>query len=503
MATVAELVTRAGLRSLTPDSAERVRLRPVEALYAIEPDTPVDAAAGSVAHAPSRCWSALTVPPRELAAVLASQRVLAVVVDGDDPNLPPEFVAGCRAHSLPLFVLPRAATFAQLTAALDAGAQSAASSSGGDGDVASIRRTLTDFDGQADTTSWLVLPGCVIGGTAPSDPAWALRVLGSTQVAPARRSTAATMCLSVAGPSRVLAIANPGRTALNAKRIELLGSELSAILRSIDAKRSARRGIESALIRELVEATSTAAALDPWAAALGLGVPKRVRALAVASPEEASDRDGQLTVALLDLAFQSGGSHSVGTHRGYAYALIEADPAGDDGDEFDSAVATLGELLRVQHGHRIAIGVSSTIVAGSDDLVRGLISARQLADRDARADASDSPALALPVPMAAALITEDPAKAGAMHRILLEPVIDYDRRRGTGYLTTLRTFLALDCQWNATATELGIHTNTLRYRLSRIEELTGRDLGALTDRVDYYVALCVHESAEREGRLPS
>jgi PucR family transcriptional regulator, purine catabolism regulatory protein len=34
-----------------------------------------------------------------------------------------------------------------------------------------------------------------------------------------------------------------------------------------------------------------------------------------------------------------------------------------------------------------------------------------------------------------------------------------------------------------------VHVNTLRHRLDRVEQLTGRDLGSMEDRVDLYIAL--------------
>ena len=34
-----------------------------------------------------------------------------------------------------------------------------------------------------------------------------------------------------------------------------------------------------------------------------------------------------------------------------------------------------------------------------------------------------------------------------------------------------------------------MHVNTVRYRIRRIEELTGRDLSCLNDQVDFYLAL--------------
>ena len=37
-----------------------------------------------------------------------------------------------------------------------------------------------------------------------------------------------------------------------------------------------------------------------------------------------------------------------------------------------------------------------------------------------------------------------------------------------------------------------VHINTVRYRIRRIEELTGRDLSSLGDQVDFFLALQIH-----------
>ncbi len=34
-----------------------------------------------------------------------------------------------------------------------------------------------------------------------------------------------------------------------------------------------------------------------------------------------------------------------------------------------------------------------------------------------------------------------------------------------------------------------VHVNTVRYRIRRVEELTGRDLSCLDDQVDFFLAL--------------
>jgi DNA-binding PucR family transcriptional regulator len=72
---------------------------------------------------------------------------------------------------------------------------------------------------------------------------------------------------------------------------------------------------------------------------------------------------------------------------------------------------------------------------------------------------------------------------------LLGPLADYDASRHAELLPTLREFLACDGSWSACAARMYVHVNTVRYRISRIEELTGRDLSALPDRVEFFLAL--------------
>ncbi|MFB4267601.1 PucR family transcriptional regulator [Nonomuraea sp. GTA35] len=72
---------------------------------------------------------------------------------------------------------------------------------------------------------------------------------------------------------------------------------------------------------------------------------------------------------------------------------------------------------------------------------------------------------------------------------LLGPVAEYDARHGSELLRTLDTFLETCGSWQRTADELYVHVNTLRYRMQRIEELTGRRMSSMRDRTDLYLAL--------------
>ena len=72
---------------------------------------------------------------------------------------------------------------------------------------------------------------------------------------------------------------------------------------------------------------------------------------------------------------------------------------------------------------------------------------------------------------------------------VLGRVLEYDAAHHAGLFETLRTFLAQSGSWKRTADELFLHVNTVRYRIARVEELTGRDLSRLEDQVDLLLAL--------------
>jgi PucR C-terminal helix-turn-helix domain/Purine catabolism regulatory protein-like family/GGDEF-like domain len=72
---------------------------------------------------------------------------------------------------------------------------------------------------------------------------------------------------------------------------------------------------------------------------------------------------------------------------------------------------------------------------------------------------------------------------------VLGPVLAYDERTGAGLRETLEAFLACSGSWSRASEVLHLHINTVRYRIERIEQLTGRNLADLEDRVDVFLAL--------------
>ena len=71
-------------------------------------------------------------------------------------------------------------------------------------------------------------------------------------------------------------------------------------------------------------------------------------------------------------------------------------------------------------------------------------------------------------------------------RGLLGPLADYDRRQHGDLVASLRAFLEHNGNWEAAARALAVHRHTLRYRIRRIAELTGRDLDRADDRVEFW-----------------
>ncbi|MDR7304161.1 PucR family transcriptional regulator [Haloactinomyces albus] len=87
------------------------------------------------------------------------------------------------------------------------------------------------------------------------------------------------------------------------------------------------------------------------------------------------------------------------------------------------------------------------------------------------------------------LSTQDPELLAATSRALLGPVLEHDERRGSELLPSLEVFLDTGGRWRESAQRLHVHINTLRHRMSRVEDLTGRSLAHTPDRVDLFLAL--------------
>ncbi len=75
----------------------------------------------------------------------------------------------------------------------------------------------------------------------------------------------------------------------------------------------------------------------------------------------------------------------------------------------------------------------------------------------------------------------------------LGPIQDFDLSHDSGLMKTLREYLNRDGSVGAVAESLGLHRNTVRYRMQQIAELSGYDPNVTSDRVQLWIALSALE----------
>src|SRR5262245_22404362 len=158
-------------------------------------------------------------------------------------------------------------------------------------------------------------------------------------------------------------------------------------------------------------------------------------------------------------------------------------PGTDDAIAARTAEATLRELHSALPGHTFAVGRSR---AASDpaDLHRAGAEAL-LAANVAEGDA-DRPLLAFEESGAYRLLlsamSEDPAELQRFYAETVEPLVAYDEQYETGLVQTVEAFLDADGNVAGTASRLFTHRHTIRYRLERVRELSGLDVGSTDGR---------------------
>lgn len=138
---------------------------------------------------------------------------------------------------------------------------------------------------------------------------------------------------------------------------------------------------------------------------------------------------------------------------------------------------------------RLTLGVSAAV--HSADGLRGALeearhARRVAAARTGRVCAAGHQELASHV-LLLPFVPDDVRRAFTAR--LLDPLREYDRRHRAELIPTLEAFLDCDGSWTRCATRLHLHVNTLRYRIGRIEQLTGRELSRLEDKLDFFLAL--------------
>lgn len=265
-------------------------------------------------------------------------------------------------------------------------------------------------------------------------------------------------------------------------------SFVEAAIAMRDALREARRPSEEEFMRRIEAGQAAPEEIDAWGRALGFQSRGHLTCVLVRGAQIRERAAEEVAHALRDLADSLGMSHIVATTIGEVRALLVTEGAGDL--DIDAELIGTRAMLDKRLGQLdVAWGASSVLADSVSDFSRVLLDARQVCilnslrqDDSTREKQSDQSLCAL-------LLTRDDEALAALHEAILTPLLDYDNAHGSDLVHTLDVFLSACGQWNTSASQLKIHVNTLRYRLGRVEQVTGRTLRSMSDRVDLYLAI--------------
>ncbi|MET8565278.1 PucR family transcriptional regulator ligand-binding domain-containing protein [Streptomyces flaveolus] len=298
------------------------------------------------------------------------------------------------------------------------------------------------------------------------------------------------------------------------ERLDLLQGVTQLIAVERD-RRDAARTVRRRLAQEVLELVQTGAAPAEIAARLRVAAPVLLPGLGAAPHwqvvvarvewEDGEVEGGPVAQSLLEevlvdpLATGPEPSDRIAVaHTGdEAVALVPlpAVASEHDGSETgllaDALLRSVREPLSagLDEDGRITLGVSAAV--HSAEGLRGALeearhARRVAAARSGRVCAAGHQELASHV-LLLPFVPDDVRRAFTAR--LLDPLKDYDRRHRAELIPTLEAFLDSDGSWTRCATRLHLHVNTLRYRVGRIEQLTGRDLSRLEDKLDFFLAL--------------
>lgn len=164
------------------------------------------------------------------------------------------------------------------------------------------------------------------------------------------------------------------------------------------------------------------------------------------------------------------------SRRPSEWVLLICDP----GAETASRLSGLVELAGIG-----ASGIGTVVTPGGSALsLTQALRARALAERRGLACVSLSEATGY----RAVLMLGDPLERAGFADAALSPLDAHDQQHGSELVRTLSVYLDHTSNSESAARELGIHRHTMRARLAKIGELTGRELSEAADLLELWLA---------------
>ena len=267
----------------------------------------------------------------------------------------------------------------------------------------------------------------------------------------------------------------------------LVASEVERVRAPARASAEALQSlVRSVLDRELTDADEIVAA----AAALNLPLEEGASVLMARAHPHVASEDGwrarMLAVAERGARAAVTSAAVVPVPRaGSAGEVVVIVPGSSAADAERAAEGVLTELQAGLTGFTCAVG-RSRVATDPADLARAgneALLAANVTEGDEDGEHrvlafDDTGAYRLLLPA----MSEDPAELQRFYAETVEPLVAYDEHYGTDLVTTVEAFLDCDGNVAGTAQRLFTHRHTIRYRLERVRDLSGLDVGSTDGR---------------------
>jgi purine catabolism regulator len=355
--------------------------------------------------------------------------------------------------------------------------------------VAADGSTVAASDSAAQPDVLASVAKAVLGSTQPAGRMHRLETAAgtwlATQIAPGNRH-------DPRGRTLVLTVRVDPTSSSDVERLVLglVANATELVLSQLGRDHASGRGNREALLSELLLGRVVSRdAIEPRARMLGLDPyePARLALVRSGQPRLAERARGRIADERGRAVAELGEHEVVVVMTGVGRALTDTND--------------LQALLRVLQATDPGI---SLIVAESPDglatirdsliearLIGGLLDSGAVTGPVVRTD--DVTALGLYrllIPTAIPASTErQHERLNGFASALLDPLLVQDRRRGSQLVSTLAAYLDHGGAQAQAAEALGVHRNTLSYRIDRIEQLTGRDLNDPRTRYLFQIAL--------------
>jgi purine catabolism regulator len=315
---------------------------------------------------------------------------------------------------------------------------------------------------------------------------------GGTSPAPARVPEAWLVAAKDSGP-----LSDFDRLTLH-QAVTIVALELLRARVAGDTERRLAGDVLAAVVAGELAGAELARRLEP------LGLVDQVAALVIERPGNGRSPAGPLESALSAALHEESTLGLVASTGPLTCALV----AGLEEDDLFTVAQRVGQHIVGDLGADIIVGVGRAVPAG--DAKRAFHEARcaleavtlGLNAEGATNGASTNGSGAAHRPAAARVATykdlgsfqlllslQDDEALRLFCDSILGPIEAGDGHYGGELMRSLEAFIEENGQWERAARRLYCHRHTLRYRIRRVEELTGRNLGSARDRIEFWLAL--------------